>query len=149
MVKECTNDAVRDLQQLNKKLEQETSDMQSKLTQTENELRTAKLTWADEKRNLTNSFNKKELLLRDEIGKERDQYKAYLASCQSRQRDMVTVEACDIKKHEALTECEEKHHKCAADLEYIGVRGSSRDLETRPSSCFENAYLQQELRRCR
>lgn len=149
LFKELTKDAVRDLQQLNKKLEQEMSDMQSKVTQIENELKNAKLKWADEKFYLTNLYNKKELLLRDELGKERDQFKASLASCQSRQQDMVTVEACNIKKYEALTEFEEKHHKCTAALENIEVRGSSRDLETRPSSCFENAHLQQELGNCR
>ena len=149
VVKEWRNDAVRDLQHINKKYEQEMSDMQSKLMQIENELKTVELKWAEEKHYLTSSFNKEGLLLRDKVGKERDQYKAHLASCQSRMQDMVTVEACEIKKHEALTECEEKHHKCAAALQYIGIRGSSRELETRPSSCFEDAHLQRELGRCR
>lgn len=149
LAKEWANDAVRDLQHFNKKLEQEMSDMQSKLTQIENELKTVELKWAEEKHYLTNSFTKEGLLLKDKLGKEMDQCKAHLASCQSRKQDMVTVEACEIKKHEALTECEEKHHKCAAALEYVGIRGSSRDLETRPSSCFEDAHLQRELGRCR
>lgn len=150
MVEAWRNKAVQDYDQLNTKLEQELSDMQSKLTQSENELKTAKSKWAEEIYHLENSLKKKELLLRDELGKERDQYKAHLASCQSRQQDMVTVEACDIKTHEALTECKEKHHMCAAALEnYIGVRGSSRDLEMRPSSCFQNVSREQELGRCR